>query len=772
MNWQRHALLSTLALMTALLPAAAGAASLSDFATTADQNAAATVFEGAGATAATGSTLKADYDRLLVNSAAGTTASVQSMLPATAYGLTGVANTLSSVEETNVMSRLHSLRNRKALAPQRVVAARTPLVKPLQETDDSFLDLRAGQRAPAINSAHSTQNNYRLYSPLLYSDTATKDTQHGAIEGAYDETMRLTAIGAGVASINTRGTAAPQRRIVPNMADRAANATLTFAGDVGGQGQMNATATGGLPRHVITPLSQEARASNANYRGQPLSQLAASNESIPVPLMASTGNAPVIYPTPSASPSVPVISGPTGAYSLTNNTMGYVPPSAVPTKFGQEIPVVTGAGSNAPAVTTKPAQPYTYKKIDQSKGFTTPRLGSPTTSTIQIPQTNSYAMASADSQTFFGTRTPMRKSSETGTLLWTNDDEDQATAPEATATPVQEKETTPLASSNKPVIYPVVSANNASDDNTPLLAQSPRESYGTQAVPLNEGSVNADRRWGYFISGNAGFGSNDLQNNVGKTKTVTTGLTVGADYHIQGNSFAGLALTYVHSNLDTGSTANLRANSTALSLYGTTSYATDAYLDGYISMGYHSLESERTILAGDSTTRKANASPDGYQFAGKAETGYDFKHAAMTYGPYAGFRLAYADFGSFTEKDAGNFNLKVQGLNNLSAIGALGFGGSQRYVMSNGGILLPSVRMAYNHEFGDDKSRIKAEFANIAGSSFSTDSAEKSRDWISFSPAISASLPNDWTLLAQYEHDFFRDDVNESIFNLAANYKW
>ncbi len=288
-----------------------------------------------------------------------------------------------------------------------------------------------------------------------------------------------------------------------------------------------------------------------------------------------------------------------------------------------------------------------------------------------------------------------------------------------------------------------------------------------QATPII-----ADRRWGSFVSGEAGFGHDELQTDSAKTKAVRAGLTVGMDYRVQENSYVGLALTYAHSSLTTQSLGDVQADSIALSAYGTTDYATAAYADGFISIGYHSLDSQRTILAGNDTTRKATASPNGFQFTGKAETGYDFKHENLQYGPYAGVRLSYADFGSFTEDGAGNFNLKVKGVNDLSAITSLGLGGSVPYAMSNGGVLLPALRVGYNHEFGDDQSTIKAEFANLAGSSFTTKGAKKSRDWVNISPSLTASLANDWMFAAQYEHDFFRDDSSENIFNLAARYKW
>jgi len=649
-------------------------------------------------------------------------------LPSTAYSVSGVANTLATSEDSAISSRLRALRNGDRLTPSKIVASRPPLIYPLQDTDEALHDLRTGKKAPTITSPHGTQNNYRAYSPALYKGDPTPNQPASTMfERTYDETMRLSSIGAGAPNATTRGTNAPVLRNVPNMADRLTTKTLDLAGEVGGQGQTYATAKPGTPRYaMVTPRERDKMAAS-HYRGQPLSNLAASDQPIAVPTMTA-GASVAAQPMP-----------------LTSNNGATPYSSAPPVIYGPNDvvpPDMTAPATAAPSAPTKmPPPSFTYRKVDQSNGMTTPRLGSPTSAetSVLIKQSNSYAMASQSN--FTGYATP-RPATEAGTLLWTAEDKAQA----------QER----------------------NDDKTPLLAQTPDDdqretapSYGTRAVPL--AGVNIDRRWGFFMTGNTGFGSDKLQTGADKTKTVTSGFTTGLDYRLKDKSFVGMALTYAHSSFTTGNTADLQGNSVSLSLYGTSDYATDAYVDSYISVGYHNLDSERGILA---NTTKATGSLDGFQFASKTETGYNIKNAGMSYGPFAAFRFAYSDFGSFTESGANAYNLKVGSQDNVSAIGSVGVGGTHRIALSNGGVLLPGLRMAYNHEFGDDRSNIKAQFANLSASSFTTKSDKKSRDWLGLSPSVAASLPNDWTLLAQYEHDFFRDDSNENLFNLSAHYKW
>ena len=758
----RLRLATTIALASLLTTAStvAQAQSIVDSATTQDQRTVGAVFDRYGDAAAVGSSLEDDYDRILTGSSAQISESAQSMLPTTAYNMTGVANALTSSEERHIMGRLKSLRHKADLAPRRVPSSHAPVVYPLQTTKDSLHDLRGESKAPTASSPHGTTINYRVYSPALYKDMPTQTPPYNPnmAERAYDETMRRVTIGAGAPNEYERELEPKSRlRIVPNMADRVTTKALAFAGDAGGQSQVAATAIGGMPRRTAVLAREADRAAARSYRGQPLSSVAAYNQEIPVPAtMQPSAPSSLQQPTPLTGSAGPMV-------------MASPAPAVDVAPMSASKPVIYGPGETpsysnevkAPSVPLPQASdaPFVYKKLDQGSTLTTPHLGSPSRArtTLSIRQDNAYAIASSP-ETNVVARVPFRKPSEAGTLLWVDDKEGQASTqstPEMQEAPAAQAE-------------------------TPLLAQSPEELeakanavYGNQAIPIRESApINADQRWGFFISGDAGFGSDQIQTTADKSKTNIAGFTVGADYRLQDKSYLGLALTYAHTNFTTGSLGDLQSNSAALSLYGTTQYATNAYVDGYISAGYHSMESERTIFAGAGTTQKAKGSPDGFQFNGKVETGYEMKQQAWTFGPFGGFRFAYADFGSFTEKDAGNFNLKVKGLNNLSAIASLGVDGSHRYVMSNGGVLMPAVRFGYNHEFGDDRSNIKAEFVNLAGSGFSTKSDKRSRDWVNLTPSITASLPNDWTFVAQYEHDFFRDDVNENIFNLAAHYAW
>ena len=663
----------------------------------------------------------------------------QAATPTTAYNMNGVATSLTEREESAISSRLRTLRNTDMLGTIKLSPrARQQMIVPMQDSDEALHDMRTGTKASKISNPHSTQSSLRVTSPALYKDVQTREKPSNptAVERTYNESMRLSGIGAGSANATVREPEAPKRRVVPNMADRVSKQFFEFSGDLAGQGRINETVENGMPRRTLVMARESDRKAAGNYRGQPLSNLASYNQEIAVPTRASSYSPVAAQPMSlSAAPA-------------SQSVDPYNVPPPVIYGPGDAIPPAPGANS-APQAAADPVQEnFQYKKIDQSSGMTTPRLGSPTSSrsSVRIQQPNNYAMTTPQSDFNFKGYVKPRSPTEAGSLLWTENDQN----------------TTPTETMQQPQ----APAQERMDDNEPLLAQTP--TYGSRAVPLSGSGVGADRRWGFFVTGNTGFGEDQHEGSATKANTTTASVTAGLDYRLKDKTFVGMALTYAHSSFTTNKTSDLLGNSFSVSLYGTSDYATNAYVDSYLSLGYHAMTSERMATA----TQKAKANPDGFQITSRTETGYDIKNDGFKFGPYAAFRFSYADFGNYTEKGSPLYNLKVNGQDSISAITTLGVGGSHRFAMSNGGALLPGMRMAYNHEFGDDHLSVKSELAGSGASRITTDSAKKSRDWLSLSPSLTAALANDWTVVAQYEHDFFRDDVNENIFNLAAHYKW
>ncbi len=300
--------------------------------------------------------------------------------------------------------------------------------------------------------------------------------------------------------------------------------------------------------------------------------------------------------------------------------------------------------------------------------------------------------------------------------------------------------------------------------------------YGAVAVPIegasSAGAIDVSRRWGVFATSSTMFGSQKVIKQSANADATDAGVTMGVDYRLNSNSFVGLAFSYAHDSLTIQDRSDLDGNSYSLSLYGTTSYMQNAYADGFISMGYHSFDSERTVRDGTAPLQLAKGSPDGMSVSARAETGYNFHDNGWKYGPYAGMSLLYADFGKWSETGAGPLSLSVDDLSSFEAILNVGAGVTKRFAMGNAGSIAPAFRMAYNRRIGPNHTSVDAAFAENGAYSFKTSGETYGQDWISIAPSVTASLPRSWMLQASYQHDIFRYDQNEHLFNVAARYSF
>ncbi len=291
-------------------------------------------------------------------------------------------------------------------------------------------------------------------------------------------------------------------------------------------------------------------------------------------------------------------------------------------------------------------------------------------------------------------------------------------------------------------------------------------------VPSTTATISADRRWGIFASTDMRFGEEELVRDAPSTDTDGNGVTVGLDYRVKDGTYAGLALSYARSSFSTGETSDTTANSYSMSLYGTTNYLKSGYVDGFISVGFSSFDSDRTFTAGVNDVRTASGDPSAFFLSGDVETGYDLREGPWKFGPYASMKFAYVDIGSFDEEGAGDRNLKVTPSSDVSVIGSVGIGGSHRAAIGNSGAIIPAFRIALNHEFGDAQARAKSQLLTVSSAQVTTEGVKRSRTWLSLNPSVTAELSSRWALHAQYVRDVFRDGDNENTVNFGASYKW
>ena len=86
------------------------------------------------------------------------------------------------------------------------------------------------------------------------------------------------------------------------------------------------------------------------------------------------------------------------------------------------------------------------------------------------------------------------------------------------------------------------------------------------------------------------------------------------------------------------------------------------------------------------------------------------------------------------------------------------------------GVLTPSVRIMYNHEFKDDLRFITASFADDPqGLTFAIATAEPDRDYLTGGFTLNATLPRGISAFITYDNDFSRDDFD--LYVVTAGFR-
>ena len=198
-----------------------------------------------------------------------------------------------------------------------------------------------------------------------------------------------------------------------------------------------------------------------------------------------------------------------------------------------------------------------------------------------------------------------------------------------------------------------------------------------------------------------------------------------------------------------------------VSLYGTYYVLEQLYVDGMLSFGWNHYNIDRVIsyvLGGETlpVNQIAHADPDGNQFSFSVGAGYDFKQGALTFGPVARLQYLKLNIDGFRERTNNTqagfgwaLALDSQDVESLTTV----LGGRASYAISTGlGVLLPQVRVEWEHEFKNDSRLITARFINDPQRqpiSFTTDNP--SRNYANLGVALSATFRGGIAAFIDYE---------------------
>jgi outer membrane autotransporter protein len=242
---------------------------------------------------------------------------------------------------------------------------------------------------------------------------------------------------------------------------------------------------------------------------------------------------------------------------------------------------------------------------------------------------------------------------------------------------------------------------------------------------------------------------------------ATGGFTMGIDYRIGSHFAVGLTGGYAYTHADLFDGSRIKVNGGKLGLYAT-AFGSGFYLDTAVVGGLSGYDTRRVALEGS-----ARGETLGGDLNVLVAGGYDWTKGGLTIGPTASFQYTLVGFGDFTESGS-LAPLAYPSQNAESFRTALGTRAS--YDWKIGPIrLVPELRLAWQHEFGETDYALVSSFANGAGNSFTVHGPAIGRDSMLLGAGFAVHWTDRFSTYAYYDGELFR--TNYLSNNVSAGFR-
>ncbi len=268
-------------------------------------------------------------------------------------------------------------------------------------------------------------------------------------------------------------------------------------------------------------------------------------------------------------------------------------------------------------------------------------------------------------------------------------------------------------------------------------------------------------RWGVFATGLGEFTNVDSTFNASGYDLATGGFTMGVDYRIGSNFAVGLTGGYAYTSADLVNESSLGVNGGKLGVYAT-AFSSGFYLDTAVLGGLSGYDTRRTALEGT-----ARGETLGGELNVLVAGGYDWKKGGLSIGPTASFQYTLIGFDGFSE--SGSLAPLAYPSQNAESF-RTAFGARASYDWKIGPAhIIPELRLAWQHEFGETDYSLVSSFASGAGNSFTVSGPEIGRD----SMLIGAGFAIHWndriSTYAYYDGELFRTNFLSN--NISAGFR-
>lgn len=244
---------------------------------------------------------------------------------------------------------------------------------------------------------------------------------------------------------------------------------------------------------------------------------------------------------------------------------------------------------------------------------------------------------------------------------------------------------------------------------------------------------------------------------------------LGLDYRVSSDAFVGVLFSWDASesefdrdDLGVGFTppsndGMTESDSFGINVYGSYNLSDQIYLDGSLGWTRAEYDLERNAVFQETTRMvpqtglSVSADPDGDQFTASAGAGYDIQREAFSGGPYVRFNYARSEVDGYRESNGSGLEMRIDDATRTSFTSVLGVRGA--YVISTGfGVVVPQLRLEYEHEFRSDRSATTARFIQDSNAtSFRVRGNRPDGDRFNAGIGATIQLENGWMPYVDYE---------------------
>ena len=266
------------------------------------------------------------------------------------------------------------------------------------------------------------------------------------------------------------------------------------------------------------------------------------------------------------------------------------------------------------------------------------------------------------------------------------------------------------------------------------------------------------------------------------------GFEAGFDFRASPGSVLGLLVGTNHNEFDfaaelpgvnftpQANAGDSEADTLYLTGYAAFTLGSNAFID--VALGYESSdyqltrnpvfqESTRTIAQ---TSAQLASDADGTTLWSSVNGGVDFGARAFTGGVYAGVTYAESDLDAYSERDLNGSGLAMSfaATSRKSLRAHAGVRAAYTFSTSNG-IVVPQLRVEYQHEFEDDPNRITASYLlDPDASEFQWTGAPRDAGAVEAGFGISAAFANGWQPFFNVDMLLGSDDLERTRMTLGV----